>query len=78
MRTKSNLASCLIASSSRQPTDGGNDNRAKVKNDGSGISPNTFEPLSLSKAVLKAAARESAMGYFRPIRPVLPAGLCSR
>jgi hypothetical protein len=33
-----------------------------VKNDGSGISPNTFEPLSLSKAVLKAAARVSAMG----------------
>ena len=31
--------------------------RAKVKNDGSGISPNRFEPLSLSKAVLKAAAR---------------------
>jgi len=29
-----------------------------VKNDGSGISRNTFEPLSLSKAVLKAAARE--------------------
>jgi hypothetical protein len=42
--------------------DGGNDNRAKVKNDGSGLSPNMFEPLSLSKAVLKAAARESAMG----------------
>jgi hypothetical protein len=55
------LASCLIASS-RQPKDGGNDNRAKVKNEGSGISPNTFEPLGLSKAVLNAAARESAMG----------------
>src|ERR1700757_899441 len=57
-----NLASCLMASSSRQPRDGGNDNRAKVKNDGSGISPNTFEPLSLSKAVLKAAAREVSNG----------------
>src|SRR5215813_9157912 len=35
---------------------------AKVKNDGSGISPNTFEPLSFSKAVLKAAAREVSNG----------------
>jgi hypothetical protein len=33
-----------------------------VKNDGSGMSPNTFEPLSLSKAVLKAAAREVSNG----------------
>jgi hypothetical protein len=48
--------------SSRQPRGGGNDNRAKVKNDRSGISPNTFEPLSLSKAVLKAAAREVSNG----------------
>jgi hypothetical protein len=37
-------------------------NRAKVKNDGSGINPNTFDPLSLLKAVLKAAAREVSNG----------------
>src|SRR6266403_1900641 len=61
MRSLKQLTSCPIASP-RQPRDGGNDNRAKVKNDGSGISPNTFEPLSLSKAVLKAAAREVSNG----------------
>jgi hypothetical protein len=52
------ISLCPIASS-RQPRDGGNDNRAKVKNDGSGISPNTFEPLSLSKSGLKGSGKGS-------------------
>ena len=57
--------------------DSGNDNRAKVKNDGSGISPNTFEPLSFSKAVLKAAAREVSNGSNNRTRDGVPEGLLS-
>ena len=53
------MSYCVVI---KTANDGGNNNRAKVKNDGSGISPNTFEPLSLSKAVLKAAAKGVSNG----------------
>jgi len=62
MRSLKQVSFMSIASSI-QPTEGGNDNRAKVKNDGSGHQPKYICSRSASqKAALKAAAKEVSYG----------------
>src|SRR3979409_838079 len=67
MRSLKQVSFMSIASSI-QPTEGGNDNRAKVKNDGSGHQPKYICSRSASQK-RKAAAREvsyGSVGLFPP------------